>query len=158
MMIRNSAQKGFTLIELLVVIAIIGTLASVVLASLNHSRAKARDAERLAELRQLANALQLYYTDHNIYPTQLPDGSRPNTATLTAVENIDGLTPQYIPTIPYDPKPDSNTDGYRYHHATDQKSYTLLVQLETDTDSDWCRPPAQGVGYSGWTGFAACDL
>lgn len=37
-------SKGFTLIELLVVISIIGLLASIVLASLNSTRAKAKDA------------------------------------------------------------------------------------------------------------------
>lgn len=65
---RNKHQKGFTLIELLVVIAIIGLLASVVLLALNSARAKSRDAKRLADIRQLQTALELFYNDAGGYP------------------------------------------------------------------------------------------
>lgn len=53
--IIQAREKGFTLIELLVVIAIIGVLASTVLASLNTARAKARDARRIADFKQIVS-------------------------------------------------------------------------------------------------------
>lgn len=61
-------HQGFTLIELLVVIAIIGLLSSIVLASLNSARMKARDARKQADFRAITNALQLFLDTNNRMP------------------------------------------------------------------------------------------
>lgn len=52
-------KKGFTLIELLVVIAIIGLLSTLAVISLNGARAKARDAQRLSDVKQMATAIEI---------------------------------------------------------------------------------------------------
>jgi len=66
--VRPAKRAGFTLVELLVVISIIGFLSSIVLASLNTARMKARDAVRASDINQLINALALYYDDHGQVP------------------------------------------------------------------------------------------
>lgn len=65
------SKKGFTLIELLVTVAIIGLLSAVVLVSLNSARKASNDARRKADLKQLANAMEMYYDLYNIYPTSV---------------------------------------------------------------------------------------
>lgn len=64
---EQTLSSGFTLIELLVVIAIIGVLSSVVLASLNTARGKARDAKRLADLHEIQLAIEMYYNTCGTY-------------------------------------------------------------------------------------------
>ncbi len=85
--ILNRKERGFTLIELLVVIAIIGILAAVVLVSLNSARQKSRDARRVADIRQIQTALELYYNDNSGYPAATagaPSGGSPAFSTYMA--------------------------------------------------------------------------
>jgi type II secretion system protein G len=96
----KSEKRGFTLIELLVVIAIIGLLASIVLASLNSARRKSRDARRIADLKQLQNAMELYANDNS--------GNYPDVAVAATAEAITtlaaaGLGTSFIAAVPDDP-------------------------------------------------------
>ncbi|MDP2932671.1 MAG: prepilin-type N-terminal cleavage/methylation domain-containing protein [bacterium] len=69
---RRQSLTGFTLIELLVVISIIGLLASVVMIALNTSRAKAKNARVLGDLRQLRTAIALLEDDTGKWPNGCP--------------------------------------------------------------------------------------
>lgn len=63
-------KSAFTLIELLVVIAIIGLLTTIAVIALNNARAKSRDAERVADAKQIQTALELFFNDNGRYPTK----------------------------------------------------------------------------------------
>lgn len=144
------SKAGFTLIELMVVIAIIGLLSSVVLAALNGARIKGRDARRLADVKQIQTALELYYSDNNSYVTTAAGG-------VTVTSALGGtLAPNYIQTVPKDPsRTDDATNGYLYC-STDGQSYAILILPEKDNTR--C-VEAQGVsGNCDWaTTYLVCQ-
>jgi len=107
-------KKGFTLIELLVVVSIIEVLSSVVMSSLSEARASARNAKRLTDLRNIQNALELYYLDHNSYPsTSAGAYLDPGCANGNGVEEwIPGLVSGgYMSVLPVDPNPVNQATG-----------------------------------------------
>jgi len=101
---KPKEQSGFTLIELLVVISIIGLLASVVLVAVNAARAKGRDARRVADIRQLATALSLYYAANNDYPINDPTSQDVGGWNVSYKPNfVSSLVPTFIGNSPKDP-------------------------------------------------------
>lgn len=122
-------RKGFTLIEMLIVIAIIGILASMVLVGLGPVQRQGRDSRRIGDLRQVQNALELYYSKCGHYPGDASCGA-------TAIgDSWTGLTTALtgagigINVIPNDP-----STGKNYHYATDFKTYVLGADLEDATN------------------------
>lgn len=94
-------KKGFTLIELLVVIAIIGLLSTFAVVSLNEARQKARDARRLADVKQMITALELYYSSCNIYPSAVNSGGR----IAGGAPDCPGNSNVYLGLVPSNPLP-----------------------------------------------------
>ena len=61
-------KNGFTLIELLVVIAVISVMAGTVLVASSRGLDQARDARRIEEVFQIANALSMYQAANETLP------------------------------------------------------------------------------------------
>ena len=121
-------QRGFTLIELLVVIAIIGLLSTLAVVSLNSAREKARDAKRLADVKQVQTALELYYTDNSAYPAGTIELGTDATAlcnTDAGFETDCGTDTAYMTQLPVDP-----LEAQVYTYVGEATTYTISFSLE----------------------------
>lgn len=143
-------NQAFTLIELLVVIAIIGLLSTMVVISVKNARVKARDARRLADLKQIHTAIELYYDLYGHYPTDsymdtsvgcitgegqtLNDTDSWDDGFCLGGTTLDFDLHDFINTMPVDP---INNTYYVYNYDADCYSsgaqcYSLSVRLEKD--------------------------
>lgn len=139
-------KSGFTLIELLIVIVILGILAVVGLASFTSSQMKSRDAKRKADLRQVAEAFEIYFNDKGQYPAHDPGGTGrimgcgnyttgPTACTwgsLTVPFSNTGVTPNtvYMIKLPADPS------SYKYFYVSTGTTYKLYAHLENTQDKN----------------------
>jgi len=162
-------HRGFTLIELLVVIAIIALLSSVVLASLNSARGKARNASYMSQMEEYEKALTMYYADHGSYPStgswacigtgyqnsgKLCWNGTYSETTSSSVAFRTALSP-YISTSAI-PGPAHLTYGSMYEVASAGQKYNIIFILEGDVDCP------QGVKYatygSGTSQVTRCNI
>lgn len=119
---KEPRTKGFTLIELLVVISIISVLSTVAMTSLQGARLKARDTQRLSDVEQIVNALEIYKTSHGNYPAN-SDGNDAYGGWDIGYLGTDGtdtfiqplVTDNLFTRVPGDPTGNSSTTSYLYY-------------------------------------------
>jgi type IV pilus assembly protein PilA len=122
---KKIKNEGFTLVELLVVIAIIGLLSTLSIVALNNARMKARDAVRVAAVKQMQTAFELYYNDVGKYPTTTIAGLG------SAIKYNATVYMAIIPTNPA-PRADGSCGDVPFVYATTTNSgssYTLVYCL-----------------------------
>lgn len=127
-------RKGLTLVELLVVISIIAILIAFALPNLNDARKQARDRKRMADVRAIQQALQLYKNSQpdgaNSYPA---DGAFPEPGNAW-YSTVNGKTIMYMNAFPKDPLCSTSPCGnykYYYDYIDAADRYILSACLET---------------------------
>src|SRR3989344_814117 len=122
-------KSGFTLVELLVVISIIAILSAIGLTMYSVAQKSARIAKRIADLRSIQTALELYYNVNRSYPSAAT-GWRSQCGgwgTYSPENVIPGLTPQYLVAMPADPAMDiGNSRSCYIYRSENGTGYKVL--------------------------------
>ena len=149
-------NKGFTLVELLVVMAILGVLVTLVAGGFRTAQMRGRDSKRKSDLKEIATALEIFYSDHGEYPNangeqiqacQYDPAMGSGDCTWGASEFTDGVT-TYFKILPEDPVSSQNY-VYRVQliaDNADNQKYQLFARLENSEDlnclgGDCANPP-----------------
>ena len=119
----KNKQTGFTLVEIIIVIAITGLMASLAAVALINARVRSRDTKRIADIKDIRSALELYFHDCNEYPT-LVEAGQP----ISGAENCQGGV--YLARVPVDPGTGFN---YPYLPCSGYDPYVCASDVEDAT-------------------------
>jgi len=151
-------KKGFTLVELLIVMAILGALVALVAGNFITSQMKARDAQRKSDLKQVSQALELFYSDYERYPASdnglivaCPYNRATPANSVSCSWGSDSFTDGnsiYFKKLPNDPARDAD---YYYRTNATGTGYQLFTRLENSQDPS-NKTEISDLGYSCGTG------
>lgn len=130
-------RQGFTLVEIAIVVVVVALLCSIVVVVYGNVQQRSRDDLRLANTKQLMDALNTYFSQNGEYPNVCPGGDNSGCSTTLLAPQ---LVPTYIREIPTDP---SGRSSMYVRGVFPNMSYGLLVSYEA---SQTCKT---GKNYNG---------
>ncbi|PCI31359.1 MAG: hypothetical protein COB53_13335 [Elusimicrobia bacterium] len=125
----KKSGEGFTLIELLVVVAIIGLLSSIVFASLDGARDKARGALIASDFKEIEKALLFHYDKFGTYPVGNGNDSNGSNSLETTLQPF--LDNGFMSEIPHHPLWPNNTISSQYYLYWDKLQTEALTNVFT---------------------------
>lgn len=126
-------KKGFTLIEMLVVVAVIAILSGLTLTGIGGFTSRARDTERIGDLRNIQTHLELFFNKCGHYPGPTSgtaagcEGGASTWAELTST--LDEAVGANIPNDPIAGR------DYYYAYSDGAIEYALGATLENDNNA-----------------------
>ncbi len=126
-------KKAFTLVELIVVITILAILATIGFVSFSGYLAWARDTNRVAQLKSMSDALELYSTKKSL---PIPDDKVDIKASSKTIAYQGYIWKNVLETIEYteswlDPK---DKNYFSYYLTRNKKYFQLLAFLEEESE------------------------
>lgn len=126
---KLNKEKGASIIELMAVVAMASIVISGVSVKVGDLLNEAKDTQRIANLRQLATALELYYSDYQNYPRVNGNSSQERWDELISKIEV------YLASFP------TGKENYDYQALNNGQNYVLKVFLENSKspflEADW---------------------
>lgn len=128
-----SWRAGFTALEGLIVLAFFGLLVTLGALSINHARARARDAVRVSDVSALRSALSVYWQQKATYPVS--PGMAIGEPGASDVLTLDGFVAanQAKSTVLLQPVPIGPAGSEFYWYKGGPSGYTIRFETERDT-------------------------
>jgi type II secretion system protein G len=132
---------GFTIVELLIVIVVIGILAAIVVVAYTGIQGRARDTQRVVDLKTITKALEVYKINNGVYPTPVStpnasswevstNGSNVATNFLSALVSTNGVSK-----IPVDPTNTGSALNPSYNNSTFEYFYYVYAAGTSGCDA-----------------------
>jgi prepilin-type N-terminal cleavage/methylation domain-containing protein len=106
-------KNGFTVVELIIVISVIGILSAIGYISYSGATDRARNTQRLSDMKNITESLAIYKQSHKQFPDEQSSGNWENSyehaTDFIAVLKTSGL----VKDVPVDPQ-NSSQHYYRY--------------------------------------------
>jgi type IV pilus assembly protein PilE len=119
---KTVGQRGFTIVELLIVIVVIAVLATLPVAAYSGMQQRARDTQRVSDMKTIVKGLEMYKTLTGNYPTASTTNviSGWEASSINPSQFLSSLkTSSIMSSVPVDPVNNSTTDThgmlYRYY-------------------------------------------
>ena len=109
--------------ELLIVIALLGILSMLIINLVRSASPQARDVKRKQQLEAIKNALEMYYADHESYPTT----NATYTGNFPFNDKFQDAGKTYMQKVPEDP---AGGTSMKYMYYSDGSGYTMYTCLE----------------------------
>ncbi len=139
-------KSGFTLLELIIVITVIGVLATATFGMAATQTTKARDAQRLENIKEIKNALDVYYHDHDYYPDY--SAGSPFKLAFDSGQQWSENGTIYMKKVPIDPVTNAHFD-YKVDPSAKPQWAVVFAKLTNTPNTAMCNLPSFTTSNSG---------